>query len=208
VGCSRCHATARSWAPPRAGPIDWRRPCLSQDWWMSPVVCGRQPRLVTGRVRATEQRDAFSSRSADGRGDHPGNARGGARPVCGPDAGLIAILWRAGLRISEAPALTESDLDPKTGSVLVRDRRAGRASTTRRPGRCPTAVLAAPTQARACDRDGARRDLAADHSPTTRACTRRHGIVVARASHDYRICSLTHTCGRPGCGARCSSLNP
>lgn len=33
---------------------------------------------------------------------------------------LIAILWRAGLRISEALALTESDLDPKTGSVLVR----------------------------------------------------------------------------------------
>jgi integrase len=33
---------------------------------------------------------------------------------------LIAILWRAGLRISEALALTETDLDPKTGSVLVR----------------------------------------------------------------------------------------
>ena len=33
---------------------------------------------------------------------------------------LIAILWRAGLRISEALALSESDLDPKTGSVLVR----------------------------------------------------------------------------------------
>jgi integrase len=33
---------------------------------------------------------------------------------------LVAILWRAGLRISEALALTESDLDPKTGSVLVR----------------------------------------------------------------------------------------
>ena len=34
--------------------------------------------------------------------------------------GLIAILWRAGLRISEALALTETDLDPKTGSVLIR----------------------------------------------------------------------------------------
>jgi len=33
---------------------------------------------------------------------------------------LIAILWRAGLRISEALALTESHLDPKTGAVLVR----------------------------------------------------------------------------------------
>jgi hypothetical protein len=34
--------------------------------------------------------------------------------------GPIAILWRAGLRISAA--LTESDLDSKTGSVLVRAR--------------------------------------------------------------------------------------
>ena len=48
-----------------------------------------------------------------------------APPCAGPGPygdrvrGLIAILWRAGLRISEALALTESDLDPKTGSVLV-----------------------------------------------------------------------------------------
>lgn len=33
---------------------------------------------------------------------------------------LIAVLWRAGLRISEALALTESDVDPRRGSVLVR----------------------------------------------------------------------------------------
>jgi integrase len=32
---------------------------------------------------------------------------------------LIAVLWRAGLRISEALALTESDLDPRRGSVLA-----------------------------------------------------------------------------------------
>ncbi len=34
--------------------------------------------------------------------------------------GLIAVLWRSGLRISEALALTESDVDPHRGSVLVR----------------------------------------------------------------------------------------
>src|SRR3954454_19230543 len=34
--------------------------------------------------------------------------------------GLIVILWRAGLRIGEALALTESDLDDRRGSVLVR----------------------------------------------------------------------------------------
>lgn len=33
---------------------------------------------------------------------------------------LIAVLWRAGLRISEALALTESDVDPRRGAVLVR----------------------------------------------------------------------------------------
>jgi site-specific recombinase XerD len=33
---------------------------------------------------------------------------------------IIVLLWRAGLRISEALALTETDLDPERGSVLVR----------------------------------------------------------------------------------------
>jgi site-specific recombinase XerD len=41
-----------------------------------------------------------------------------------PDAvrlrGLIVVLWRAGLRVSEALALTESDLDPDRGAILVR----------------------------------------------------------------------------------------
>jgi integrase len=34
--------------------------------------------------------------------------------------GLIVVLWRAGLRISEASALAESDLDRGCGAVLVR----------------------------------------------------------------------------------------
>ena len=40
--------------------------------------------------------------------------------------GLIAILWRAGLRISEAFAFTETDLDARTGSVLVRSGKGGK----------------------------------------------------------------------------------
>ena len=32
----------------------------------------------------------------------------------------IVLLWRAGLRIQEALSLTETDLDPRRGSVLVR----------------------------------------------------------------------------------------
>jgi site-specific recombinase XerD len=33
---------------------------------------------------------------------------------------LIVVLWRSGLRISEALALAESDLDLERGSILVR----------------------------------------------------------------------------------------
>jgi site-specific recombinase XerD len=33
---------------------------------------------------------------------------------------LIVVLWRAGLRIQEALALTETDLDERRGSVLIR----------------------------------------------------------------------------------------
>ena len=40
--------------------------------------------------------------------------------------GLIIVLWRAGLRISEALALTESDLEVSRGSVLVRRVMGGR----------------------------------------------------------------------------------
>jgi site-specific recombinase XerC len=42
----------------------------------------------------------------------------------GPDGvrlrGVTVILWRAGLRISEALSLNETDLDPDRGAVLVR----------------------------------------------------------------------------------------
>jgi len=34
--------------------------------------------------------------------------------------GLIVVLWRAGLRIREALALAESDLDANRGAILVR----------------------------------------------------------------------------------------
>src|SRR6266540_1887652 len=44
---------------------------------------------------------------------------------------LIVLLWRAGLRISEALALQESDLDPGRGAVLVGRGKGGK----RREGR-------------------------------------------------------------------------
>jgi site-specific recombinase XerD len=40
--------------------------------------------------------------------------------------GLIVVLWRAGLRICEALALAEGDLDARRGSLLVRRGKGGR----------------------------------------------------------------------------------
>ena len=40
--------------------------------------------------------------------------------------GLIVVLWRAGLPISEALALSESDLDPSRGAILVRRGKGGK----------------------------------------------------------------------------------
>ena len=39
---------------------------------------------------------------------------------------LVVVLWRAGLRIHEALALTESDLDARRGALLVRRGKGGR----------------------------------------------------------------------------------
>lgn len=52
---------------------------------------------------------------------HAGEGRHGDRLRA-----LIVVLWRAGLRIQEALALAEQDLDPRRGSVLVRNGKGGR----------------------------------------------------------------------------------
>jgi site-specific recombinase XerD len=40
--------------------------------------------------------------------------------------GVIVVLWRAGLRISEALGLTETDLDPDRGALLIRHGKGGK----------------------------------------------------------------------------------
>lgn len=40
--------------------------------------------------------------------------------------GLIVVLWRAGLRISEALSLAERDLDPGRGALLIREGKGGK----------------------------------------------------------------------------------
>ncbi len=40
--------------------------------------------------------------------------------------GVIVVLWRAGLRISEALALIETDLDPDRGALLIRHGKGGK----------------------------------------------------------------------------------
>ena len=101
----------------------------------------------------------------------------GPGPYADRTCGLIAALWRAGLRISEALALTESDLDPKTGSVLVRAGEGGKrrmvgmddwgwehvARWTERRVRLPIGllicVLAGPTRGRGWSATAARGEL-------------------------------------------------
>jgi site-specific recombinase XerD len=50
-------------------------------------------------------------------GDHPDGIR---------LRGVIIVLWRAGLRISEALALAETDLDRARGAVTVRVGKGGK----------------------------------------------------------------------------------
>ena len=72
---------------------------------------GRPPRNKGEPTRPTRRRSRRSSRSC---------ARSVTAPTAIGCAALIVVLWRAGLRISEALSLQESDLDGARGAVLVR----------------------------------------------------------------------------------------
>src|ERR687885_1532565 len=79
-----------------------------------PAVRHETRGIATRRIRrAVEQIVAVMRAAGDGR--HGCRMRG-----------LIVVLWRAGLRIHEALALNESDLDERRGALLVRRGKGGR----------------------------------------------------------------------------------
>ena len=79
---------------------------------------------------------------------------------------LIVLLWRAGLRVGEALALQESDLDPTRGAILVRR---GKGGKRREVGMdrwaWGSARPMAADPARAADRGAALRDPRPDRRP-------------------------------------------
>jgi integrase len=103
--------------------------CPNQDSWTPPVVC--DPPATPGHWAGCAPPNKGQRYPAD-----PPTVeeiilvmrQAGPGPYADRTRGLIAILWRAGLRVSEALALTETDLDPKTGSVLVRQGKGGKRS--------------------------------------------------------------------------------
>jgi len=82
----------------------------------------RSPATIPGRLagRAPRKGDAVPARSAAPGGDHPRHASGRHDRHGLRLRALIAVLWRGGLRISEALALNETDIDAVRGSSLIR----------------------------------------------------------------------------------------
>jgi site-specific recombinase XerC len=72
------------------------------------------------RGEAPRNKACAIRRSVDRRGDRARHAHAGDRTQGLRLRGLIVVMWRAGLRISETVALTESDLDADRGAILVR----------------------------------------------------------------------------------------
>lgn len=85
--------------------------------WLRAARAKRTPANKGRRYRADPPRveEIVAVMRQAGNGLHGGRTRA-----------LIVVLWRAGLRISEALALAESDLEPSRGSLLVREGKGGK----------------------------------------------------------------------------------
>src|SRR5829696_1189830 len=84
---------------------------------------------------------------------------------------LIVVLWRAGLRIGEAMALTEPDLDPSRDSILVRQGKGGAARGRHGQLGLRSAPAVARAQARDAGRDAVLRDRWPDAWEALDACS-------------------------------------
>jgi integrase len=83
----------------------------------------RSPATIPGYLAGRAPRDkgdAVSARSAARGRDRSCDASGRPGPARSPHSGVDAVLWRGGLRISEALALNETDIDEHRRSLLIR----------------------------------------------------------------------------------------
>ena len=103
---------------------------------------------LSRRAPAAQQGDALPGRPADGGGDRGGHAPRRRRPSRLARASDDRRLWRAGLRIQEALALAEHDLD-HAARVDAGPPRQGRAPPRGRDGRVGLGAAAAVADARA-----------------------------------------------------------
>ena len=87
---------------------------------------GQRPRKRGCVIRRILRLSNSSGGSSDCRRDSRRHAAGRRDDFGVRARALIVVLWRAGLRISEALALSETDLDSSRGSLLVRRGKGGR----------------------------------------------------------------------------------
>lgn len=121
----------------------------------------------------------------------------GDRPYGLRTRALVVVLWRAGLRISEALALAESDLDPVRGSIIVRRGKGGKRREVGMDSWGWEHVnpwlelrVAMPIGALLCEIGGPTAGRA--WSPTAARATLRHLAVVAGVRHRFAPHQLRH----------------
>jgi len=140
----------------------------------SPAIPAGLPRRAT----AAQQGHALSRRPADRRGGRGRDATTADDRHGWRVRAMIVVLWRSGLRIQDALALGEHDVDHRRGSA--RPQRQGRAPTRGRHGRVVPG--AAPTVAARTGRAAGR---AADSASSTGPPTAGPGQASAPAANPH-----------------------
>ncbi len=99
-----------------------RRRCLM----LVGIAGHRRPSRAFIATGCRQSRPALPSEPADDRRDRRDASRVPEHRVRSAVRALVIVLWRSGLRISEALALEERDLDPAAGSITVRRGKGGK----------------------------------------------------------------------------------